>query len=242
MRSDPAVTFTRHPFACVVLALTLGGCGGAASPEYFPLGRGDHWQYQITEANALGTVERALAIDDAGSATLEGKPHHRRRTSDGTEYWLRAEGPDLLRVATRAAVEYVPRIDAAPLKVMPLRPSANDAWTIATVPYILERAIPFRERFTHDESLRIELHQRVASLDDEVTVPAGHFTHCLRIDGEGRFYVLADARLGASEVPVTQTEWYAPGVGLVKLERTEVLDTANIVGGTVTMELVEHRR
>ena len=50
--------------------------------------------------------------------------------------------------------------------------------------------------------------------------------------------VLADARIGASEVPITQTEWYAPGVGLVLLEREEKLDTLQIVGGKVRMQLL----
>lgn len=222
--------------------LTVAGCSRSAAPEYFPLGHGDRWTYAVTETNALGTVERPMTIEDAGPADFEGQRHWRRRTSEGSEYWLRAEGPDLLRVATRTAVEFVPRADPVSLKIMPIKPAVGDRWSIATVPYILERAIPFRERFTHDESLRIELQMHVASLDETVTVPAGTFEHCLRIDGEAVLNILADARIGASEVPVTQQEWYAPGIGLVKLVRTETLDTANIVGGSVTMELLEHRR
>ena len=54
--------------------------------------------------------------------------------------------------------------------------------------------------------------------------------------------VLADARLGASEVVVHHTEWYAPGVGLVKLHRVEPLETTAIVGGEVTMELTGWER
>lgn len=228
--------------AALGLLLCAAGCSRTAAPDYFPLGKGDRWTYAVTETNPLGTVERPMTIEDAGTADFEGLRHWRRRTSEGSEYWLRTEGPDLLRVATRTAVEFVPRADPISLKIMPIKPAVNDRWAIATVPYILERAVPFRERFTHDESLRIELQMHVASLDETVTVPAGTFEHCLRIDGETTLNILADARLGASEVPVTQSEWYAPGIGLVKLVRTETLDTANIVGGTVTMELVEHRR
>jgi hypothetical protein len=73
-------------------------------------------------------------------------------------------------------------------------------------------------------------------------VPAGRFEKCLRLEGTGLLHVLADARVGASEVPVTHTEWYAPGVGLVKLVRSETLDTQAIVGGTITMELTAFER
>ncbi|MGQ0529750.1 MAG: hypothetical protein ACT4PG_08075, partial [Panacagrimonas sp.] len=112
------------------------------------------------------------------------------------------------------------------------------AWEVETRPYILERAVPFRERFSQDHSKRIVLRMQVASLDDVVEVPAGTFTRCLQLEGSGLLNVLADARIGASPVPVTHTEWYAPGVGLVKLERTEWLDTQQIVGGKISMELL----
>lgn len=222
--------------------VTFAGCGGSGPSKYFPLGRGDHWDYTLTETNSLATNAEPFTIDDAGTVARDGKRHYLRRTSNGTEYWLTIEDGNIERVATRTAVEESPRDDAANLRVLPVAPKAGDSWSFSTQPYILERALPFRERFAHDESKRFELHMKVESVDDTVTVPAGTFEHCLKVDGEGRFFVLADARIGASEVPVTQTEWYAPDVGLVKLVRSETLDTTNIVGGTVTMELGAHRR
>lgn len=220
----------------------LAGCGGSGPSKYFPLGRGDHWEYALTEANSIATSTELFTVDDAGTAEREGARHYLRRTSNGTEYWLKIEDGHIDRVATRTAVEEVPTNDAASLRVLPVAPKAGDSWSFGTQPYILERALPFRERFAHDESKRFELHMKVESVDETVTVPAGSFEHCIKVEGEGRFFVLADARIGASEVPVTQTEWYAPDVGLVKLVRSETLDTTNIVGGTVTMELSAHHR
>lgn len=230
--------------ASLPLAITvaLAGCGRGDAPKYFPLDRGDHWDYRITEVNPLAKIERDFSIDDAGPRKRDGQRYHRRRTSDGTEYWLQSDGKTLRRAGLRSAVEYQPRMDAAALEVMPLAPATGDVWSVPTQPFILERSLPFRERFSRDESLRFELSMRVASLDESVTVPAGTFEHCLKVEGTGHFYILADARLGASEVPVTQTEWYAPDVGLVKLERSETLDTPNIVGGSITMELTAHTR
>jgi hypothetical protein len=229
-------------FSLTLAIAALAGCGGSGPSKYFPLGRGDHWDYALTEANALATNTELFTVDDAGTAEREGGRHYLRRTSNGTEYWIKVDDGNIERVATRTAVEYVPRDDPSNLRVLPVAPKAGDSWSFGTQPYILERALPFRERFAHDESLRFELHMKVESLDESVTVPAGSFEHCLKVEGEGRFFILADARIGASEVPVTQTEWYAPDVGLVKLVRSEALDTANIVGGTVTMELSGHSR
>lgn len=232
---------TGHRVLRVALPLAVTGllvaCSGGESPVYFPLGGSQHWQYRYVETSPLVNAEEHFDIDNAGSRSRNGERHYLRRTGNGSEYWLKIDGGDLLKVATRTAVEEVPTDDAAAMKVMPLKPALDDRWTILSQPYILERAEPFRERFVHDESKRFELHQRVVSLTEEVTVPAGTFKDCLKIEGEALIHVLADPRLGGSPVPIRQTEWYAPGVGLIKLQRVEELGTAQIVGGEVLMEL-----
>jgi hypothetical protein len=234
-----------HPslrkLALLATVAALSACSRGESPIYFPLGGDQHWEYRYHETNPLVDNEQRFDIDNAGSKPRNDQRHYLRRNENGTEYWLKIDGGDVLRVATRTAVEEEPTTDETPLKVMPVKPAVGDSWTILSQPFILERAEPFRERFTHDESKRFELHQKVVSLDEEVTVPAGTFRHCLKIEGEALIHVLADPRLGGSEVPIRQTEWYAPGVGLIKLHRIEELGTAQIVGGEVLMELVDYR-
>ena len=39
-------------------------------------------------------------------------------------------------------------------------------------------------------------------------------------------------------MPITTLEWYCPGVGLVRLERTEPANSTFLTGGTLTMDLV----
>ncbi len=55
-----------------------------------------------------------------------------------------------------------------------------------------------------------EVRRTVAGLES-VTVPAGVFENCVRIDGEYDYF--AFGTIGR----VTESEWYAPGVGLVKM-------------------------
>lgn len=222
----------------LVAATLLAACGGTPSPEYFPLNPGLRWEYALHEKNRLVDQVSLLSLRNLEAVTRDGQPYARRIASDGNEYWLSRSDTALLRVGQRTAIDFAPRMDAAPRTVMQLPPSLKQAWSVETRPYILERAEPFRERFSQDDSKRIELRMTVAALDDVVEVPAGKFERCLRLEGTGVLNVLADARIGASEVPVTHTEWYAPGVGLVKLVRTESLDTTQIVGGEVTMELL----
>lgn len=225
----------------VALLGTLAACGKPA-PEYFPLDEGLRWEYALHEKSKV--VDRVLPLQmrNMGRATRDGQTYARRLASDGNEYWLQLTDSAVVRAGVRRAIDFEPLLDEHPRTVLPLPPAEDRWWELETRPYILERVEPFRERFFQDESKRIVLRMTVAATDDTVETAAGTFTHCLRVEGSGVLNVLADARIGASEVPVTQVEWYAPGVGLVKMQRTETLDTTQIVGGEITMELVRFER
>lgn len=231
---------TRNTLVLLACAL-VSACSGPPTPAYFPLNPGLRWEYEVHEHNRLVDQVTRISLRTLDPVTRDQQSYSRRLASDGNEYWLLASGTAVQRAGLRTAIDFEPRLDAAPRMVMQLPPAAGQWWEVETRPYILERAEPFRERFSRDESKRINLRMEVAALDEVVEVPAGKFEHCLRLEGSGLLNVLADARIGASEVPVTHTEWYAPGVGLVKLLRTEALDTQQIVGGTVEMQLLEFR-
>ena len=226
----------------LLLICALAACGAPSSPEYFPLESGLRWEYRVHEKNRLVDKVERLSLRNRAVVEREGQNYVRRLASDGNEYWLTINDGSLQRAGLRTAIDFAPRMDTHPRTVLQLPPAAGQAWEVETRPYILERAEPFRERFSQDDSKRIVLRMQVAAFDDVVEVPAGKFERCLRLEGTGLLNVLADARIGASPVPVTHTEWYAPGVGLVKLIRTESLDTQQIVGGTVTMELLKFEK
>ena len=231
--------------ATCVLALTgvLAACGGEREgTAYFPLQPGVRWEYAVHEKNAVVDRTYELEMHNLDARELDGRRYARRLGSDGNEYWLAVGDTSLDRAGVRTAIDMAPRMDDKPRTVMQLPPAAGQWWEVESRPYILERVEPFRERFSQDDSKRVALHLKVAALDETVEVPAGRFEKCLKLEGTGLLNVLADARIGASEVPVTHTEWYAPGVGLVKLVRTETLETQAIVGGTITMELTDFER
>ena len=78
----------------------------------------------------------------------------------------------------------------------------------------------------------------IESLDDTITVPAGQFSKCMRIKMTGSAYKNAGNYVGLTLVNVEQTNWYSPGVGLVKLERLETTQSAALDKGTLSIELV----
>lgn len=228
----------RRLMLLLVLGTAVPGCTRVDAPDYFPLDPGLRWEYAKRESSRAGEQVERFEMRNLTPATRDGQRYLRRLASDGNEYWLQLRDERLERVGVRTAIDFEPRMDASARMVMPRVPAVGMAWDVETRPYVLERIEPFRERFSQDDSKRIQLRMQVMALDEVVEVPAGRFERCLRLEGSGLLNVLADARIGASPVPVTHTEWYAPGVGLIKLQRTETLDTQAIVGGSVTLELL----
>ena len=89
-------------------------------------------------------------------------------------------------------------------------------------------------------STRFPMHYQIASLNDTVTVPAGVFRDCIKVTGEATLAMYVDPRSGTHEIPITTTEWYAAGVGLVRLERHEPLSTSQFTGGKVVLVLTAY--
>lgn len=84
------------------------------------------------------------------------------------------------------------------------------------------------------------MNYRIASQDETVVVPAGKFEHCLLVEGDATLTMFADPMTGYTDIPVKTREWYAPGVGMVKLERTEPLETSVYKGGRYVFELISN--
>lgn len=162
-----------------------------------------------------------------------------RRTSKGTDYYLREDTHGIYRYAKRTIVETKPALDAPPRLVMPLPvpEKAGKTWSVLTQSYTLHRVIPHFEP-PHKNIARFHMTYTLVGLDKRVSVPAGDFEHCLLIEGQAQIDQFAGANEGTGEIEITTREWYAPGVGLVKLERIEPLDGSVFKGGRVLMELV----
>ncbi|HVM96348.1 MAG TPA: hypothetical protein VMT89_08155, partial [Candidatus Acidoferrales bacterium] len=84
--------------------------------------------------------------------------------------------------------------------------------------------------------------QRTEAVDDTVVVPAGTFSHCVRVKSELKGSTHVPGVPGESELEATIVEWYAPNVGLVKQIGWEVADPASIGWGTRTMELMSFKK
>ena len=166
--------------------------------------------------------------------------HAVRVTDQGTRYYIRATDDGIFRVAKRTLVELYPRLDKARRWILKQPLQLGNTWSYETHPYVLHRVQPYKESLA--KGINFKMAFQIASLTDSVDVPAGRFEKCIRVDGDAQLTVYADGRTGYQDIKINYSEWYAPGVGLVKLIREEPLDTDVFVGGRVVFELERFER
>lgn len=226
----------------------LGGCDKQISEtDYFPLQEGLQWHYKVTKSlTGQRPSTKEFQISNLGPASLKGEyagePVSIRHTSDGTDYYILQDDTGTYRIGKRTLIEYEPRFDEKLVRVLPNYKDLNTGrnWSSETKPYVLYSTPGYA---TNDpKKQRLIMTYELAATDEKVTVPAGIFENCIRVEGSAEFSLYADPRLGTQTIFITQTEWYAPGVGLIKLIRNEPMDLEMFKGGQIAFELARFGR
>lgn len=225
------------PLALVALAAATGCSGPPPSTSYFPLEAGHRWQYrQVSDFENATREEEQVVIttlgqDDSGS----GRAWHRRSDS-GMDYWLRADDSGIYRVAAKSDNQPEPVKDDKPRYVLKMPLATGTQWQAMTTAYLLRRRNEFPPEIRHSHA-PVLMTYTLEAKGEAVETRAGRFTDCLRVVGRAAMKVFADPVIGFKDMPLTTTEWYCAGAGLVKLTREEPAQSTFLVGGTLTMEL-----
>ena len=127
----------------------------------------------------------------------------------------------------------------APAVLLPVPPTPGAAWQFTSRLRLIESRTFSAEDRLSGRLLPVDLNASITADDDVVQVPAGRFDDCVRVEATGVALVPADRGNIEVEVRVTQTEWYAPGVGLVKSTRVETTDSPFLRNGAYLQELLE---
>ncbi len=109
-------------------------------------------------------------------------------------------------------------------------------WQASTTAYLLQRRNEFPREIRHTHP-SIPMQYQIEAVNEAVDTPAGKFEQCLRVKGSATVRLYADPTSGWKDLPLTTLEWYCPGVGLTRLERSEPAGSGFLVGGTLRMEL-----
>ncbi|MGB0663453.1 MAG: hypothetical protein ACPGMR_06665 [Pontibacterium sp.] len=228
----------------LLFTLSLQGCEQPiAADDYFPLNKGVTWLYKVTETRSTEATTRYFEIKNQGPVDLKdeysGEPVSIRRTSDGTDYYILQDDTGSYRIGQRTIVETQPRFESKPLRFLPNRQDleVGRTWTLASQTYAIRSINAAAHNLTGSHP--IEMEYEITDIEAKVTTPAGTFEKCVLVEGKAVASIWADPKTGYHDVDIRHREWYAPGVGLVKLERNEPLDLTFFQGGQIRFELIK---
>jgi hypothetical protein len=228
----------------VASALALAACGPPPPPsaDLFPLEAGHRWTYhQQIETPAGRSDSSWLVLETLPSEQYAGSEAFRRHSGEGVDYWLRRDATGIFRVAAKHELQDEPVKDEAPRYVLKEPLAVGTEWQSQTVPYLLERRQGFPLEVRH-EGKAVPMRYVIEALDEAVSVPAGRFERCLRVRGLAVVRLYADGVAGWKDMPLTTTEWYCPGPGLVRVERDEPANSIFLTGGKLELQLHQWER
>lgn len=229
----------QRALALVLLAASLAACGPSGG-SYYPLTAGRWWHYAVLTVVLDDTRRSRFLLQNAGLARgLDGQVHLQISQTRSADF-LRAEGDGVLRIASQHPGMPGPRPDEPPRVVLPQTLAAGSEWQVRSSLALAEsRTFEPRDRII-PRRLPVALTKTIASRDETVEVAAGRFEHCLLVEGVGEASVPADRGNASATIRVSVREWYAPDVGLVKLEREETTASTFFKPGRQRWELLDH--
>ena len=227
-------------FSLIAFLFLAAACERNDRGSYYPLESGRWWQYTTTTVVLDEPVEQKLLIANLGTGKLEGRIVNVQRVQRGLFRYFVDNDDGVARVAARSENAPITKFDP-PQIVIPGMREAGTKFTIRSGLRVIESRTFARQDKLRPRKIPIELLARVDGIDDVVETPAGIFEHCLRIVSEGSTFVRVDRGNASAEVTVTQSDWYAPGIGLVKSERTEQSDSTFLKSGNYLQVLERYR-
>ncbi|HTT76122.1 MAG TPA: hypothetical protein VMF50_09110 [Candidatus Binataceae bacterium] len=237
----------------ILLTLCQLGCQkeralGPTQPDaFFPLAPGTTWKYRITdEARNTATtftdkVERTQFTENGSQLMAEdGKPtggSYETVVSETT-----AGSDSQLLMLYNSTDQYIARS----LSFGSLEDGSSDYQILSTelefLPHVLKPGVSWSNTvFPFGATLHnLEIIQTHTVYTEEgvVTVPAGQFTNCIRIETSAVF-MRDSANSSEDQRYLKYLDWYAPNVGLVKT----TLRHAGLFGKEIArVELIQFRR
>jgi len=209
--------------------------------DFFPLEAGHRWTYRVeTRLEDGSPPEREqLRILSQGRQRLPvlGDVEAWLRHGDGgVDYWLGRDSSGIYRVASQSLLDEAPQVDQPRRYVLKAPFVVGSSWQADTTAYLLLRSNEFPREIRHVHP-HILMSYQIAATGVELATPAGRFKDCLLVNGLATLRLYADPATGWRDQPLRSKEWYCPGVGLARLERSEPAHGGFLTGGERVLEL-----
>ena len=217
--------------ACVLLG---SGCG-QSDRAYYPTETGRWWYYETRAEVRSETNRQRLFVANLkreGERLVQRRQAGQQHVYSITPEGLQHEGFSEGGASDTSAVQATQHL------VLPTRPATGQQWRFRSRLRVIDSRTFAPEDRLGRLPLNLDMQAAVAAVDDTVQVPAGRYTQCVRVDSKGKMNVPVDHAQSFVEVVAEQSEWYAPGVGLVRLVRKERSDSTFLQSGGYVQELL----
>ncbi len=235
MGSDSRRQFISDSFLVIFLCL-LVACTETDSSDYFPLREGRILEYRQIKIIRDEVHESRQIVRTLSPVMTDGKKLYRlEKQGEIKRYFNRNEdGIFSQDQEKKTPFLYLP---------ISLRNEvfSDRRWQLPSQLGVVESRTFARQDRILNRTHRVVLRYSVIGQNVEVDVPAGRFRHCLKVMGIGSTLVRVDRGNGIAQVEIENTDWYAPGVGLVKTERIEKSDSPFLKTGRYTLELLRYQ-
>lgn len=224
----------RH--SCLLAALFLAGACAEPEPlraDYFPTLPGYQWEYDISRKTPIPlepVLQKSIVLNLKAETRAGVRRYPKRYANGGKRFFIKS--------ATGVWHDGGGENGRAQLIAYPPEPGTE--WSAPSRLYLFDlpkKLDEGRKLISRD----LTLDYAIASRAETVDVPAGRFFDCLRIDAVGFLDLPRRLMLGIKIIKVKQTEWYAPGVGLIKKTRQEYA-LPNLYPGEYTQVLTAFRQ
>lgn len=229
------------PAVLVVLGAAMSGCGLAplrtrARTDFFPLAPQSRWEYVVNRRAGRDTFRFVATVRPDDFQTADGRSCRVVDEQYGdvgeTERFpvvYCVEDGFLHRVMS---LEYKGEtledngLRSGELKFLPTDLRDAGAWEGVTNAY----------RLPDGSGFEVDQLHRVVPEPERVVVPAGDFPGCLRVETTAIHSAVSDSGVHTGpRVIYYYSDWYAPGVGLVKTQQRNTDDAV-----VATIELVQY--
>lgn len=220
----------------LMVALLAGCQGERAPPAWYPLQPGLWARYHLAIRLVMVRQQGERVVQGLPPVVIDGERLHRQRVNADIVRLFRVTDDGVWLVGEQRAGAAAVHRHEPPRLVLPHPLEVGSAWPGVTRTEVLETVVsPFRRHYRLE--IDVPMDYRVVALDEPVAVPAGHFAACAHVRGEGSVEYPGDKTLFATRVSVTQDDWYAPGVGLVRSVRVERTGSRVLPEGRHVLEL-----
>ena len=207
--------------------------------RYFPLEDG-HWWYYAVQRTILDETRLARAsMRNIGQGRLDGEAVFIRRSQNGSLDFLRRTERGVVRLAHRRPGLAGLQRDQPPRLVVPEEREVATDWSVDSALFLVEsRTFAPADKIV-GRNIPVSITRQIVARDAAVETPAGRFVNCLLVLGNGHTVVQTDRGSSRAGVDVSTREWYAPGIGLVRAERSESSPSKFLKPGTMHWTLLE---